>query len=362
MSSFGERGSGEAVSLFYQTQRTKIFEKGDNRILKAPHESFDDYLVRLYEHKEEYGLTCSEIADLLNRENGKGFGECTYRKFYSAFNKGRMYERNKLCGESKIATRILSISDLHVPFQLPIETFKEYRGIVDILVLNGDLIDNHTISKFPKTYRVSPMEEIIEGRQYIIDLIDYIRPQKVLATYGNHCIRFQAYMSKYLDPDIAALMPNTVLDLIFEDGFNHYDKRRHTKSWYEPIKNVFAEQNIEIVYTGNWFCQVGKTIFAHPQAYSSGMMKTAEKALTFFNNQRGETEDFDTIVLGHTHRLGDYTLGGVTIYEQGCCCDVAQNNYSNGHLTTPQTEGYIYVCQDSNGSIVREATKLVRIK
>ena len=329
-------------------------------LMKAPHESFDDYLVRLFDNKAEYGLNCNEIADLLNEVNGKNFGECTYRKFYAAFNKGRAYERNKLSGVDKIASRILSISDLHVPFQLPIETFKDYRGMVDILVLNGDLVDNHSISKFPKAYRISPMEEIIEGRQYIIDLIDYIRPKKVIATYGNHCVRFQAYMSKHLDPDIAALMPNTVLDLIFDDGFHHYDKRCHTKVWYEPVKNIFAEQGIEVVYTGNWFCQIGKTIFAHPSAYSSGIMKTAEKALTFFKNQGNI--DFDSIVLGHTHRLGDYTLGEVTIYEQGCCCDVASNNYNNGRLVTPQTEGFIYVCQDSNGNIVREATKLVRIK
>ena len=329
-------------------------------LMKAPHESFDDYLVRLFDNKAEYGLTCNDIADLLNKVSGNNFGESAYRKFYAAFNKGRAYERNKFTGVDKIANRILSISDLHVPFQLPIETFKDYRGMVDILVLNGDLIDNHSISKFPKAYRISPMEEIIEGRQYIIDLIEYIRPKKVLATYGNHCVRFQAYMSKHLDADIAALMPNTVLDLIFDDGFHHYDKRHHTKSWYEPIKDVFAEQGIEVEYTGNWFCQIGKTIFAHPSAYSSGIMKTAEKALTFFKNQG--TIDFDSIVLGHTHRLGDYTLGEVTIYEQGCCCDVAANNYSNGRLVTPQTEGYIYVCQDSNGNIVREATKLVRIK
>ena len=197
---------------------------------KAPHESFEDYLVRLFDNKAEYGLNCNEIADLLNAVSGNKFGESAYRKFYSAFNKGRMYERNKSTGENKIDNRILSISDLHVPFQLPIETFKEYRGMVDTMVLNGDLIDNHSISKFPKAYRISPMEEIIEGRQYIIDLINYIRPKKVLATYGNHCIRFQTYMSKCLDPDISALMPNTVLDLIFKDGFHHYDKRQHTKS------------------------------------------------------------------------------------------------------------------------------------
>ena len=95
-----------------------------------------------------------------------------------------------------VATRILSISDTHVPFQLPIETFSEYRNRVDILQLNGDITDCQAISKFPKTYRVSPMEELIEGRQYLINLIEYINPKKVVITYGNHDLRFQTYFSK----------------------------------------------------------------------------------------------------------------------------------------------------------------------
>jgi hypothetical protein len=98
-----------------------------------------------------------------------------------------------------VATRILSISDAHVPFNLPVETFKDYVGQVDVLQLNGDILDMQSISKFPKSYRVSVMEELIMGRQYIIDLIEYIKPKKVVANYGNHELRFQSYLSKNLD-------------------------------------------------------------------------------------------------------------------------------------------------------------------
>ena len=31
-------------------------------------ESFDDYFVRLFEHKVEYGLNCVRIAELLNAQ------------------------------------------------------------------------------------------------------------------------------------------------------------------------------------------------------------------------------------------------------------------------------------------------------
>jgi hypothetical protein len=248
----------------------------------------------------------------------------------------------------------LSISDTHVPFQLPIETFSEYRNRVDILQLNGDIMDCQAISKFPKTYRVSPMEELIEGRQYLIDLIEYINPKKIVITYGNHDLRFQSYLSKNLDTDLLELMPTTSLELVFVDGFNHYNKRERTKVWYEPLINVFP--NIEINYTNNWHCQIGETIFCHPLAFSTGIMKTSEKAMQWFRN---EGFNFTSLIMSHTHRTGEFTFGNTVLYEQGAACDVKKANYSDGRLTNSQKEGFIYICQDENGKLIKDKTQLV---
>ena len=79
-------------------------------------------------------------------------------------------------GFTGVATRILSISDLHIPFQLPITTFCDYVGNVDILQINGDVLDCQSLSKFPKQYRISPMDEMVETRKYLLNLIEYIKP------------------------------------------------------------------------------------------------------------------------------------------------------------------------------------------
>lgn len=71
--------------------------------------------------------------------------------------------------------------------------------------------------------------------EYLIDLIEYIRPKKVVCNYGNHDKRFANYFAKNLDTDILELMPDTSLELIFVDGFKHYDKRSKSKIWYEPL-------------------------------------------------------------------------------------------------------------------------------
>lgn len=288
----------------------------------------------------------------MNREYGLDYSESKYRKEYTVFSRGRKYEREKAMNE--VGTRILSISDLHVPFQKPIETFRDYVNGVDVLQINGDVIDFSAISKFPKTYRNSPMEEIIEARQYLIELIDFIHPKRVLINYGNHDLRFQNYLAKNLDTDILELMPQTPLEIIVSDGFLHYNKKLRTKVWYEPISNVFDDISIE--YTDNWHCKIGETIFCHPLTFKSGVMKTTTDAMQWFHN---EGYQFTSLVVAHTHHLGEYVVGNTVLYEQGACCDTSKMVYADGRLSGSQKQGFIYIAQDKNGKILRDFTRLV---
>lgn len=329
----------------------------DNVITRKEGEEYLDYLVRLFENKNLYDLNCDGIAKLINCAFGKDHGESAYRKFYSAFEQGRQYERN--VGKIGIATRILAISDLHVPFQLPIGTFSDYIGKVDVLVVNGDITDCQAISRFPKSYRISPMEEIIKSREYLIGLIEYLQPKQVILTYGNHDHRFSSYLNKNLDTDILELMPETPLDLIINDGFRHYDRRNKIKTWYSPLTEVFQDDDITIEYVEDWKCKVGKTWFAHPIAFSGGILKTAERAMEYF--LRTDQSGFDVICIGHTHRVGMYKEGNIYIYEQGACCHTNKMSYTDGKLSFPQKEGFFYLCQDKNGEIIEDKSCLVNL-
>lgn len=264
---------------------------------------------------------------------------------------------NYLKSNTGVATRILSISDLHVPFQLPINTFSDYAGKVDILVLNGDIVDMQSISSFPKIYRLSPMEEMIQGRQYLIDLIEFIKPKKVVVNYGNHDKRLVKYLAKKLDTDLLELMPDTALELIFIDGFRHYDKQKGCKIEYEPLIDIF--EDIDIEYTGDWKCKIGKTWFAHPITYSRVPLKTCERAMDYFH--RTDKETFDCVVLGHTHKVGSKKTGYVMLYEQGACCYTDKMDYADGKLIEPQKEGFAYICQNKNGELIEGKSKVVKL-
>lgn len=318
--------------------------------LRKENETNFEYKLRLCLAKlnKDIDLDWAEIVQLIGedisadhlRKTAYGFKE--YHEYINGFN--------------GVATRILSISDTHVPFQLPVETFKDFIGNVDILQLNGDILDCQSISKFPKVYRVSMIEEMVMARQYIIDLVEYIKPKKVVINYGNHELRFQSYLARNLDDDMLQLMPQTALDLICTDGFHHYDKRNKCKTWYEPLVKVF--DNIEFIYTEDWKCKIGKTWFVHPCAFSGGMMKTAEKAMNWLHTQ---DNDFTCVVLSHTHQIGDYTRGRVNLYEQGTCSQTEKMNYTDGRLTNPQQKGFIYICQDENGNIIKDKTRLIKL-
>ena len=263
-------------------------------------------------------------------------------------------ENNK--ESANISNRILSISDVHYPFNKPLDIFKDYIGKVDTLQLNGDILDCYSISKYSKSYRISPIEEMIGARQYIIDLVEMIKPKKVVANYGNHEIRLGAYLSKNLDNELQELMPETAFDYIFTDGFTHYDRKTKAKVKYEPLINVF--EDVEFEYNGKWFSQIGDAIFCHPKTYSSAPLKTAEKALYWFRNE-GYT--FKNMIMSHTHRIGSYKIGNSNIYEQGACCETDKMMYGDGQLVNSQKQGFIYLCQDKDGNTIDEFTKLVSL-
>ena len=333
-----------------------------NRYKKNEAETETQYSWRLFSYLKNGQKNWDELADYMNQECRAD--ESEYRTS-SAYRKP-LQSAEKYYNEifAKVentctGTTILALSDFHYPFALPISTFTPYIG-VDVLVLNGDLMDCQSISKFPKLYRVPIIEEMIGTRQYIIDLISLLRPKKVYITIGNHEARLGTYLANKLDSDVAELMPNTAMDYIVTDGFYHYDKRQRSKFFYEPLMSVFAEQEdfpIEIIYDGDWKCRVGKTIFAHPLAFSSAMMKTTEKALNYFFRTE---QNFDTVVLGHTHHLGFYPQGDVNMYEQGTCSETEKQTYTDGKLTNPQQKGCLYLVQSKDGSLNVDKTKLIK--
>lgn len=314
-------------------------------------ESMDQYKFRLFTLKSRTkGITWEDVRSCILHHFGVNQTVDFIRHEYYGVRKSIEIDN------VNVGNRILCISDTHVPFNLGVEHLKEYRGKVDTLVFNGDITDCQSISKFPKNYRVSMIEEMISVREFLIEVIEYINPKKVIINYGNHDLRFGHFLAKKLDNDLLELMPDTALELIAVTGFRHYDKRLRTKVWYDPLTEVFKDTGIEIEYSYKWWCKVGNTIFCHPSAFSSGILKTTEKAMQYFLQER---EQFDTVVMAHTHQIGYTYFGKIHLYEQGCFCDSSEMTYADGKLYKSQSNGIWYGVQDKIGNLIYDKTKLV---
>ena len=252
-------------------------------------------------------------------------------------------------------TRILCISDMHIPFNRDIKEFFKYKGKVDTLVLNGDIIDNYSMSSFTKMYRLSLVEELIQARELLIELIEEIKPKKVTVVTGNHEIRLGKKIADKIGSDLLDLMPRDALAFLFDTGFNYYDRIKKCKTVYTPIDE---EVDCEVNYVGNFWTKAGKTIVVHPQAFRGTTLGTVGKAYDYFT---AIGEDFQSIIMAHTHKLGMYVMNDKYLYEQGTCADLNHMDYQDLKLPkSSQVNGYMYIIQDKDGNLIYDKTKLIR--
>lgn len=252
-------------------------------------------------------------------------------------------------------TRILCISDMHIPFNRDIKEFFKYKGKVDTLVLNGDIIDNYSMSNFTKMYRLSLVEELIQARELLIELIEEIKPKKVTVVTGNHEIRLGKKIADKIGSDLLDLMPRDALAFLFDTGFNYYDRIKKCKTVYTPIDE---EVDCEVNYVGNFWTKEGKTIFVHPQAFRGTTLGTVGKAYDYFT---AIGEDFQSIIMAHTHKLGMYVMNDKYLYEQGTCANLNHMDYQDLKLPkSSQVNGYMYIVQDKDGNLIYDKTKLIR--
>ena len=252
-------------------------------------------------------------------------------------------------------TRILCISDMHIPFNRDIKEFFKYKGKVDTLVLNGDIIDNYSMSSFTKMYRLSLVEELIRARELLIELIEEIQPKKVTVVTGNHEIRLGKKIADKIGSDLLDLMPRDALAFLFDTGFNYYDRIKKCKTVYTPIDE---EVDCEVNYVGNFWTKEGKTIFVHPQAFRGTTLGTVGKAYDYFT---AIGEDFQSIIMANTHKLGMYVMNDKYLYEQGTCANLNHMDYQDLKLPkSSQVNGYMYIIQDKDGNLIYDKTKLIR--
>jgi len=249
----------------------------------------------------------------------------------------------------KKLVKVLSLSDLHIPFENEdvLTHAIENHGDADILVLNGDIFEMYAVSKWPKS------KEILVKWEYKIAL-EWLKVfsrtfKEVHLVSGNHEHRLQSYFSHNILPVVDFLVSDDILSRLAKGyDFNQYGEftKVHT------FKNVRYTPGIL-----NWYTQIGKCIFAHPRSFSSIPMRTVINAANSFLDR----EDYQAMIIGHSHRMGKLIWRNRLLIEQGCCC-VPLDYESDGKLKMlPQAFGYAVVYMDEYGNVDFDKTNPVYI-
>lgn len=240
-----------------------------------------------------------------------------------------------------VSRKILCLSDIHFPFSLEkeIKIALEEHSDADIVVLNGDILDGYIFSTWAKAKRIAALKEYMAA----FELVEYcsLNFPKVIIVAGNHDIRpakalakagFEKEESQVLRPDLLARIANG-------------EKLNESGELIEklPFDNVLYQKY------DSWYVRVGKTIFAHPSGYRGGPGGTAQKLYEYFIKRMG-SDDFDSIVVGHTHKIYKGIFCNKLLIEQGAMCDRQPYQHKPDLRFLHAMNGYCVIYQDDQGN------------
>jgi predicted phosphodiesterase len=255
----------------------------------------------------------------------------------------------RVASKASPALKILSLSDIHFPFQnqeLIDEIIEEHRD-ADILVLNGDLLDGYAASSFAKDKNI-PMH-----LEYTMAL-DFVRKvatifSQVYIVRGNHEQRLEKYFANKIDATMQMFACKDTLYYLAK-GYVLDENGIHVGTIEMP--NVFYNPQ------GNpWILQLNKTVFLHPSSFTSAPLSTVIKACDYLQNFL-DWDSYDSVVMGHTHKLGKAIYRGKLIMEQGCLVKLMEYQRNAKFTKEPTTLGYAVIYQDENGNTLFNETDI----
>jgi predicted phosphodiesterase len=237
--------------------------------------------------------------------------------------------------------KVLTISDSHIQaFNADVlQTAIGDNKDANMLVINGDLLDTYMIGRWPKNKTNLLIDEYKQALEFIKMCSDIF--PKVVLVMGNHEFRFSRYFAKQVSESVAFMFNPHILHYLsrgLDIGPSGYlDFPRY------DFSNVYYDQG-----PISWYTIVGKTIFVHPcKSYSGVRIRTAMDAYDYFKPR----EDFECIVLAHTHQHSKVTHEGKLLIEQGCTC-IPLPYESEGNLKMKiQSFGYATVYMDAHGHV-----------
>ena len=234
--------------------------------------------------------------------------------------------------------RILSLSDIHLPYhdpkalELTIEYAKKHLD-PNVIYLNGDIMDVYQGSRFIKDRRLRDLAGELEMTR---DFLDYINEQfpkaKKYYKIGNHEDRWETFL-KSKAPELLGI-----------DEFNL------------DILLKFGEKGYELIKSKQ-FVFAGKLAILHGHEVFAGFGGQVNPARTIF------TRAISNTLIGHHHRTSEHSekdIRGniISTFSQGCLCGLRPEYMPHNKWN----HGFAFIETDKDGGFQLDNFKIVKGK
>lgn len=220
---------------------------------------------------------------------------------------------------------ILLISDLHIPYHdiqavtCALDYGKEKN--INTIIINGDLIDNHMVSRFESDPRKrSVKQEFAATKEFLIALRAAFPAAEIYWIKGNHCVRWEKFLLMKVRE-------------IWDDDYFHLEQRlqlNDVKVRLIDDKTLVRAGKLNITH-GHY---VFKGVFAPVNPARGAWMKAKHN-----------------IIVGHLHRPSHHPEvdinGNITAaWSTGCLCEL-KPTYSP--IVSNAMHGFAHIVVEKNG-------------
>ncbi|MFN5425586.1 MAG: metallophosphoesterase [Bacteroidota bacterium] len=220
---------------------------------------------------------------------------------------------------------ILLISDLHIPYHdIDAITLALNYGVenkINTIFINGDLIDNHQVSRFEKDPKKrSVKEEFDATKQFLRSLRATFPNAHIYWLKGNHCIRWEKFLMQKASE-------------IWDDPYFHLEERLQLN-----------EERVHLL-DDKVLVKAGKLSITHGHHVFKGVFAPVSPARGAFLRTK------QTVIVGHLHRASHHpeiTLDGevISCWSTGCLCEL-RPDYSP--LVSNSQHGFAHIIVEKSG-------------
>ena len=286
-----------------------------------------DEIIQYGKTMLQRGFSYYEISMVFNKKYGIDMNPESVRYYLTRKDKPKLTAKDKLAEDG--IEKVLVISDLHIPYHRNdvLDIVRKHKDEVNLIVLNGDIIDCKPISKYVELGRGTLIDEMAACHTALKQIDDITPDIKKVMTLGNHEVRMAKYMASK-PSELNKLHTDNILKEIV-DGFKKVDHEKGQVIYFDSLENY------EVL--DNWYYQYNGMICCHPISFSKIPARTAYNAVEYFVRNGF---NFDTCLVAHTHHYGSCFNLGKYCVETGCLCQ-PMDYAATGKLNyVPQTCGY----------------------